>query len=179
MTRSRWRQALREGAVAGTAAGTLSTLVLGVLGKRQAGSAAAPINAASHWLWRDESLQQDGSTWRHTLTGALTQHAASVFWATLYAALYGHRPQAKRLPQAIAGGIATSAAAYVIDYTITPKRFTPGYEERLDGNGMLAVYAALALGFTLGALALGRETAGPETPAHGAQGQDMLLPFLD
>lgn len=154
MTREIWKRALREGAVAGTAASVLSTLVLGLVGKRQNGTAAAPINAASHWLWGDESLRHDGWSWRHTLPGALTQHAASIFWAALYSALHGHRPEAKQLPQAIAGGIATSATAYVIDYTITPKRFTPGYEERLNGKGMLAVYAALALGFTLGALAL-------------------------
>jgi hypothetical protein len=150
-----WTQALREGAVAGTVAGVLSTIVLGIVGKRQTGSVPAPINAASHWLWGDESLREDAGTMRHTLTGFLTQHGASIFWATLYSRLYGHRPEAKEWPQAVAGGIATSAAAYVIDYTITPKRLTPGYEHRLNGAGMLAVYAALAAGFALGAVALG------------------------
>jgi hypothetical protein len=154
-----WKQALREGAVAGTAASMLSTAVLALVGRRQNGSAAAPVNAASHWLWGDEALRQDAWTWRHTLAGALTQQAASIFWATLYSALYGHRVEAKRLPEAVAGGIATSAAAYVIDYTVTPKRFTPGYEERLDGQGMLAVYGALAAGFAVGAVLLGQRRA--------------------
>lgn len=151
-----WREALREGAVAGTVAGVLSTVVLALAGRWQAGSAAAPVNAASHWLWGDESLREDAPTWRHTLPGFLTQHAASVFWAALYSRVYGHRPEAKELPNAILGGIATSAAAYVVDYTVTPKRLTPGYEHRLDGTGMLAVYAALALGFAAGAVALRR-----------------------
>ena len=155
-TAVRWTQALREGAVAGSAGSVLSTLALVELGRRQNGSAAAPINAASHWLWNEESLRQDAPTWRHTLTGALTQTAASVFWATLYAAAVGHRPQAKRWPAAVAGGIATSAVAYVIDYTITPKRFTPGYEHRLDGKGLLLAYGALAAGFALGAMLLSR-----------------------
>lgn len=153
-SRTHWARALREGAVAGTAGSVLSTLALAAVGRRENGSAAAPINAASHWLWGDEALRQDRPSWRHTLTGALTQHAASVFWATLYAAIVGHRPEAKRWDAAVAGGVATSAAAYVIDYTITPKRFTPGYEHRLDGRGMLVVYGALAAGFALGALAL-------------------------
>jgi hypothetical protein len=152
-----WNQALREGAVAGTAASVLSTAALGALGAVQDGKVAAPLNAVSHWLWGDESLQRDRPSWRHTLVGYLTQHAASVMWATLYARVYGHRPEAKRLPNAIAGGIATSAVAYVVDYTITPKRLTPGYEHRLDGKGMLAVYAVLALGFAAGALALRRD----------------------
>lgn len=156
MNATPWKQALREGAVTGTAGSVLSTIALAALGRQENGSMAAPINAASHWLWGDEALRKDGTSWRHTLTGALTQHAASVFWATAYAALWGHRPEAKQLPAAVAGGIATSAAAYVIDYTITPKRFTPGYEHRLDGKGMLLVYGALAAGFALGAVALSR-----------------------
>lgn len=149
-----WRQSLREGVVTGTAAALLSSVVLALAGRRQNGSMAAPVNAASHWLWGDEALRADGATPRHTLVGLATQHGASVFWATLYSLLHGHRPEAKRLPDAIAGGIATSATAYVIDYTITPKRLTPGYEHRLDGRAMFAVYAALAAGFALGALAL-------------------------
>lgn len=145
---------VREGLVAGTVASVLSTAVLALVGRRQAGSAAAPVNAASHWLWGDSALRADGTDWRHTLTGALTQHGASVFWATLHAAACARRPAARSWPAAAAGGIATSAAAYVIDYTITPKRFTPGYEHRLDSRGMLAVYAALAVGFAVGAAAM-------------------------
>jgi hypothetical protein len=151
-----WSQALREGAVAGTAAGLLSSVALAATGKRQTGSMAAPFNATSHWLWGDTALHEDRATVRHTLVGLLTQNAAAIFWAAIYAALWGHRPEAKRVPDAIAGGIATSAAAYLIDYTITPRRLTPGYEHRLDGKGMLAVYAALAAGFALGTLALRR-----------------------
>jgi hypothetical protein len=150
---STWSTALREGLVAGTVASVFSTAVLALLGRRQ-GSAAGTVNAPAHWLWGDEALREDRPTWKHTTVGALTQHAASVMWATLYARAYGWRPEAKEVPQAVAGGIATSAVAYVIDYTITPKRFTPGYEHRLDGMGMLAVYAALAAGFTAGAMLL-------------------------
>jgi hypothetical protein len=152
---SAWTQALHEGAVAGTTASVLSTLALLALGRRH-GSPAAPLNAVSHWLWDEEALHADRPTWRHTLVGYLTQHAASVLWATLYARVVGHRDEAKQLPNALAGGIALSAVAYVVDYTVTPKRLTPGYEHRLDGPDMFAVYAALAAGFALGAVALQR-----------------------
>lgn len=157
MSALHWSQVLREGAVAGTAGGLLSSLVLAMVGQRQNASRAAPVNAASHWLWGDRALVEDRATLRHTGVGLATQHAAAIFWATLYSALHGHRAEAKRLPDAIAGGIATSALAYVVDYTITPRRFTPGYEHRLDGRGMLVVYGALAAGFALGALALGSD----------------------
>ena len=154
-----WAQALREGAVAGTAAGLLSSVALAATGKRQTGSMAAPFNATSHWLWGDKALHEDRASVRHTLVGFLTQNGAAIFWAAIYAALWGHRSEAKRVPDAIAGGIATSAAAYLIDYSITPKRLTPGYEHRLDGKGMFVVSAGRPAGFAVGALAL-RSRAG-------------------
>lgn len=147
-----WAQALREGAIAGTLGGVLSTIALAVGGKRVNGSAVAPINAVSHWVWGDEALAQDGPTLRHTLTGLSTQTAAAIFWAVLYSRVFGHRPEAKEPANAIAGAVATSSAAYLVDYTITPHRIRPGYEHRLDGRGMFAVYAALAAGFAVGAL---------------------------
>lgn len=152
MMKAAWSRALREGAVAGTIGGALSTLALAALGRAQNGSAVAPINAVSHWVWGDEALVQDHPTWRHTLTGFSTQHAAAIFWAALYSRVFGHRAEAKEPVNAIAGAIATSAAAYTVDYTITPHRLRPGYEHRLDGKGMFAVYAALAAGLAIGAL---------------------------
>jgi hypothetical protein len=151
-----WKIALREGAVAGTVASLFSTAVLATLGSRQAGSAVAPTNAVSHWLWGDESLQAQGPSLRHTLTGYVTHHLASIFWAALYSRVYGHRDEAKEAPNAIAGGIATSATAYVVDYYMVPKRLTPGYEHRISTGGMAATYGALAAGFALGALLLRR-----------------------
>jgi hypothetical protein len=148
-----WRQALREGAIAGTVAGALSTVALAVCGQRVNGSAVAPINAVSHWVWGDEALVEDRPTLRNTGIGLATQHVAAIFWAVLYSRVFGHRAEAKEPANAIAGAIATSATAYLVDYTITPKRLTPGYEHRLDGKGMFAVYAALAAGLAIGALA--------------------------
>lgn len=152
-----WAKALREGAVAGSLASILSTAVLAAAGARQNGSSVAPINAVSHWLWGDESLRVDQPTLRHTLAGYVTQHAASIFWATLYSRLYGHRDSAKELPQAVAGGIATSAIACLVDYQLIPKRLTPGYEHRVSTGAMVAIYAALAAGFALGAVALRKD----------------------
>lgn len=152
--REKWRLALREGVVAGSVASVLSTAMLALAGRRQDGEAIAPVNAVSHWAWGDEAAAVLRPTWRHTAVGVLTQHAASIFWAALYSRAYGQRPEAKQLPNAIAGGIATSAVAFVVDYTVTPRRLTPGYELRLRPTGMLAVYAALAVGFSAGALLL-------------------------
>lgn len=154
-----WKNALREGAVAGTFASILSTAVLATAGRRQAGSAVAPTNAVSHWLWGEESLRAQRPSLRHTLIGYLTHHLASIFWAALYSRVYGHRPQAKTVPQALAGGVATSAVACLVDYQLVPKRLTPGYEHRISTPAMVVTYGALAAGFALGALLLQRSRA--------------------
>jgi hypothetical protein len=159
---NKWKIAVREGAVAGTVASILSTAVLATAGQRQAGSAVAPTNAVSHWLWGEESLHAQRPTLRHTLTGYVTHHLASVFWAALYSLLYGHRDEAKTVPQAIAGGVATSAVACLVDYQMVPKRLTPGYEHRISTGAMVATYGALAAGFALGALLLQQRSGRPE-----------------
>ena len=146
--------ALREGALAGSLAGVLSTAVLAVAGVRQAGSAVAPTNAISHWFWGEESLHAQRPSLRHTLTGYVTHHVASVFWAALYSRVYGQRESARKLPQALAGGLATSALACFVDYQLTPKRLTPGFEHRLSTGAMVAVYGALTAGFALGSVLL-------------------------
>jgi hypothetical protein len=151
-----WKQALQEGAVAGSVAAVVSAVALVVAGRRDAGSAAAAINAEGHWLWGDAALRADGASAKYTLSGYVTHHLSNVFWATLYARVWGHRPEAKAWPQALAGGIATSAAAALIDYSVVPRRLTPGFENRLSAPSMVGEFGAIAVGLTLGALVLGR-----------------------
>jgi hypothetical protein len=145
-----WNRTLREGLVSGTLAGLFSAAMLLVGGKRDAGSALAPVNAESHWLWGDESLRADRPTWRHTLTGMVTHQLSTVFWATLYALVRGTRRAPRRLPEAVLGGLATSVAAAAIDYTLVPRRLSPGFEHRLSRGSMVAVFAAIAGGIALG-----------------------------
>lgn len=148
-----WKSTLREGVVSGMLAGLLSTAVLMATGKRENRSAVAPVNAESHWLWGEESLREDSPTLRHTLAGIVTHHLSTVFWATLYALVRGERKTVD-VPQALLGGIATSAAAAVIDYTLVPRRLSPGFEHRLSTGAMVGVFAAIAGGIALGALLL-------------------------
>src|SRR5690606_7972128 len=72
-----WKRTLREGLLSGTLAGLFSAAVLMVTGKRETGSAVAPVNAESHWLWGDESLREDRPTLRHTFTGIVTHQLST------------------------------------------------------------------------------------------------------
>jgi hypothetical protein len=152
-----WKQSVREGLVSGTLAGLFSAAVLLVRGRSDADSAAAPVNAESQWLWGDESLAEDRPTLRHTLTGIVTHQLSTVFWATLYALLRGEKHAPRRIPQAVLGGIATSAAAAAIDYTLVPRRLQPGFEQRLSKGSTVGVFAAIAAGVALGAWMMRRD----------------------
>jgi hypothetical protein len=150
-----WKQALREGLVSGSLASLFSAAYL-VLGGSRRSQPAAPINAVSHWFFGDRALREDRPTLKHTATGYLTHHAASVFWATLYAKAWGARPEAKRPLPAAAGAIAAAAVANFVDYQLTPKRLTPGFEHRLGKPEMGAVYAFFAVGLMAGSLLMKR-----------------------
>jgi len=146
---------LREGLVAGSLASILSAAYLGFAGGRR-GEPAAPLNAVSHWFFGNRSLREDEPSALYTLSGYVTHHCASIFWATLYAKAWGGRPEAKRPLPAAAGAIAAAGIASFVDYQLTPKRLTPGFEHRLGRPEMVNVYACFALGLALGNLLMKR-----------------------
>ncbi|MDB5899146.1 MAG: hypothetical protein JWP41_2748 [Ramlibacter sp.] len=146
-----WKQALREGAVSGSLASVLSGAYLAWAGHRR-GEAAAPINAVSHWFFGRRSLEADEPRALYTLTGYLTHHGASLFWAVLHAKAWGARQEAKQALPAAAGAIAAASIACFVDYQLTPKRFTPGFEHRLAKPEMVNVYACFALGLMVGSM---------------------------
>lgn len=146
-----WKNALREGAVSGSIASLLSGAYL-VWAGRQHGTPAAPVNAVSHWFFGDRALEQDEPTARFTATGYLVHHGASIFWGVLHAKAWGARREAKRPVPALAGALAASAVACLVDYQLTPKRLTPGFEHRLGTREMTAVYGWFAVGLALGSL---------------------------
>ena len=146
-----WKQAWREGLVSGSLASLLSAAYLAWAGHRR-NQPAAPVNAVSHWFFGDRALREDRPSLAHTATGYLTHHAASVFWATLYAKAWGARPEAKRPLPAAAGALVAATVANFVDYQLTPKRLTPGFEHRLGKPEMAAVYAWFAVGLMAGSM---------------------------
>lgn len=151
MTMIPWSRALREGAVAGTVASILSAACLVWAGNRR-GEPAAPINAVSHWFFGDLALRKDDPSALYTVAGYVTHHLASMFWAVLHAKAWGARREAKEPLPAAAGAIAASGVACFVDYQLTPKRFTPGFEHRLSRPELAGVYASFALGLAIGTL---------------------------
>ena len=162
----KWKLVISQGLLAGGFASVISTAVLALAGRRESGSAAAPLNAVSHWYWGDEAFDQNKADLAHTAAGYLTHHAAATFWATLYASLANNRPALRTTPGIVLGAVATSATAALIDFKFTPQRFTPGYEHRLSTGALLGVHAALAIGLAAGALALRDQYRDDEQPDY-------------
>jgi hypothetical protein len=149
-----WKKVVCEGMVSGSFASILTTAVMACLGKHRHNSAYGPTNAVSHALWGDSAFWKNTPSLRYTGLGYGLHHLSSVFWATLYSAVYGHRNEAKRPVNAIIGSGTTAAVACFIDYKLTPKRLTPGFEHRLSKPEMTCVYAALGLGIAMACVAM-------------------------
>jgi hypothetical protein len=143
-----WRQSLRDGLCVGQLAGALSAFVLLWRGRAELAEPLAPLNAPSHWIWGDRALGKDGGSWRYTALGLLIHQASAVMWGVLYER-YVARPRATEVLQ-VRDAIVATAAAATVDFALTPKRFTPGFERRLSGAGLVFVYAAFAAGIALG-----------------------------
>lgn len=151
---SDWNTSLQRGLIGGAASSIVSTAALALLGRSEAGSAYAPTNAVSHWIWGDEAAEHDGFSLKYTITGYLIHHASATFWSVLFEKLVGEKLDRKDLRVTLAASAATSAIACFADYKMTPARLKPGYEKRLSKKSLAGVYAAFAVGLALGAIAL-------------------------
>lgn len=146
---SEWRKAFLAGLRSGAAASLLSTAMLLAVGRKETGWAFAPTNATSQWIWGSRALRVHHATWRHTASGYLIHHAASVFWATLHARAAAASARPATPGRALAEGLLTAAVACFVDYRMTPRRLTPGFEHRLSRRAMFCVYAAFGLGIAI------------------------------
>lgn len=136
--------------VRGSAANFASLAALAACSRKETGSALAGINAVSHWAWGDADARRNGFSWKHTMIGGLTNEAASIFWAFCLERLFASRRRHVSVPRLFGEATAMSALACAVDYGITPKRLTPGYELRLSKASLFVVYVAFAAGLALG-----------------------------
>ena len=137
---------IRRALLSGTLAAAAVTLAASFAARRTTGSAAAALNATSHFLWGERARRQDDYSLKYTAAGFAANYGASVFWALFYELLAQDRPRSRA--RALRDGALVSAAAYVIDYHVVPKRLTPGFELRIPRAALALVYGALALGLS-------------------------------
>lgn len=141
------RDALAEGAVAAA----LSAATLAWRGRSDSGSAVAPINAPSHWLWGREAIRSEAVDARHTALGAAVHGASSVFWSGLYAWI-GAQRRRPTVGTVVLDAVAVTALAAVVDLKLVPERLSPGFQHRVSRGSLALVYGSFAAGLALGGL---------------------------
>jgi hypothetical protein len=152
-----WKDSMKHGLVSGATASVLSTVALAICGRRETGSASAPTNAISHWIWGDKAARHKNVDPRYTLPGYVIHHASATFWAVLLEKCFGAKINRDTPLNTLKVAAVTSAVACFVDYKMTPHRLQPGYEMHLSKPSLFMVYAAFGLGLALGAHALKRE----------------------
>ncbi len=140
---------LRNAIVSGSFASVTSTLALLLVGVRDCRSAIAPINAVSHWIWKDKAIHQAEPSLRYSVVGYAIHHAASIFWALAFEQLALRHKHNPKPGKTVGNAAAVAALACVVDLRCTPQRLTPGFERRLDNRSLAAVYVAFAVGLAL------------------------------
>lgn len=134
--------------IAAGGASTLAVTAAAVCRATQEGEAGwRPINSVSHILWGSDAADQRQFTLRYTISGLLLNAVACGFWA-LVLRLWrsGKRPS---VIQSAGCGIGVSILAYITDYYLIPRRFTPGFELCLSRHSFPWIYGALAVGLIL------------------------------
>jgi hypothetical protein len=132
--------------VSGTIAAAAVSVAAAIASRRLTGSSAAALNATSHFAWGERAARQDAYSLKYTGLGASANYGAAVFWALFYELAARHKPRTRS--RAVLDGALVSAAAYVTDYHLVPKRLTPGFELRLPRTALACIYAALAMGLS-------------------------------
>jgi hypothetical protein len=147
----RWLNAGKDALITGTLASVASTAALAWLGRRKLGKPFAPTNATSHWLWGDEeAFNALEPSFRHTAIGYATHHASAVMWAFFYQRWLAAERE-RTLATIVRDAAMMTAIAAFVDYQLTPKRLTPGFEAHLSRGNMVGVFAAVGVGLVAGA----------------------------
>lgn len=137
----------------GVAAALGTSAAVAACGQWERGDPIGPLNAVSHIAWGEEAFGTNEVDIKHTLAGLGLNAAAVMSWAVIHELLVGEQADRGNVVSCLIGGFAVSALAYVTDYYIVPRRFTPGFEEKLSGGSLCLIYNALALSLALGSLA--------------------------
>lgn len=142
-----------DGLKTGLVLAVTTTAAILVAGRKENGSLWAALNCVAHIIDGDEKEQPTGFSPRETGLGLLANATAMALWGVLYeGALSVTQTRSTPLTAALA-----TVVAYVTDYKLVPKRFTPGIEKRLSQPSIFAVYAVL--GATLAASSLWNKPA--------------------
>jgi hypothetical protein len=144
-----WKRAGNQALRSGAAASLLSAAAMALLGHIENRSAAGALNGPSQWVFGRQAAYRRRASLRLTLTGILIHHLMATGWALLHERLLGRGKASQTPVQRLARAAATATVANIVDFRLTPQRFTPGFEHQLSRKSLLVVYAAFAVGLAI------------------------------
>lgn len=135
----------------GAVAAVATTGAVAVLGEMENGNWSAAINAISHIVWGESASHVEVLDAQHTAIGVALNALAVTGWAGVHEALLprGSNPS---VPRALATGAAVTTLAYITDFHLVPKRFSPGFAEHLSQRALKGAHATLAFAFAASSL---------------------------
>jgi len=134
---------LMKGVIGGALAGLATCAVAGLCARVERQTAVSALNSTSHIVWGDRAADQASASWKYTGTGIALNELALVFWGLVYE-VWSHSAIGASMPP-VSRGATVSALAYITDYHLIPRRFTPGFEKRLSPASLSAIYCAIAI----------------------------------
>lgn len=133
-------QALNVGVIPGLLSAVTTSATAAMRGRKDTGSAIAPINATSHVIWGEEANKVERLTVRHTLPNVLINTKAALWWAIICEKFFGASIDRRGASAAMLAGAATAGVVYVLDYRFLPHRLTPGHEHRVSGRSLGVIF---------------------------------------
>jgi hypothetical protein len=145
-----WARAGGYAAISGTATSLAMAFALAMLARAERKSGLQLLNATSHWLHGNQAGLVSQADLAHTFVGYGTHHASAWFWALLFERWLIARGRRSGIAL-VRDAVIMAAIAAAVDYGITPKRLTPGWETVLSKRSMIGAYVAMAVGLAAGA----------------------------
>ncbi len=141
-------QSLARGFQTGFVLAAATNAAIMTASDKENGNPWAALNSVAHIIDGDDKEQPTEYSPRESLLGVAVNGTAMCAWGVLYEGALLVTKAKSSVWTALLG----ATAAYLIDYKVVPKQFTPGIENRLSHRSVLIAYAALALGFALSPL---------------------------
>jgi len=138
-------QSLGRGFKTGFALAAATNAAIMLASDTENGAPWAALNSVAHIVDGDDKEQPTAYSPRESLLGVFVNGTAMCAWGVLYEGALLVTKTRSSIFTALLG----TTAAYLIDYKVVPKQFTPGIEKRLSHRSVLIAYAALALAFAL------------------------------
>jgi hypothetical protein len=113
----------------------------------------APVQAISHIVFGESAYQTNRLNLSFAATGFILNGLAMIGWSSV--AEFGLqilKVAPSNYVGALAIGMSVSLLAYLVDFKVVPKRFTPGFEHVLTRRSVYLVYWMVSLSMALGSL---------------------------